>query len=273
MIDPGVPDDLLGHGDGQRQQPQAGQGVPQGSPGQDRRDQGHPPRGSSTSTPSTPSTRKAATTRPGPKDAHLARPGDDRPGVPQRPRRPRLDGDGRLATSPATIGSRQAVDTVLLDGVLDKIPAPPRRAPLPRSTSGTTQKAPRAEKAAALYAKHRTGDRPRLAHARPHLHRTEAIRRRRLPAGGLGPGRPRLHDPRPGPCRSRSTITPTTTSGSPPRRATSAGRKDAIAVARNLVEQPRDPQKNGPNDGGSAQRSGRLRWAEIAGPSTSSGTT
>ena len=39
--------------------------------------------------------------------------------------------------------------------------------------------------------------------------------------------------------------------------------RDAIAVARNLVEQPRDPQKNGPNDGGSAQRSGRARWAEL----------
>jgi peroxiredoxin len=39
--------------------------------------------------------------------------------------------------------------------------------------------------------------------------------------------------------------------------------RDAIAVARNLVEQPRDPQKNGPNDGGSPQRSGRARWSEI----------
>jgi peroxiredoxin len=39
--------------------------------------------------------------------------------------------------------------------------------------------------------------------------------------------------------------------------------RDAIAVARNLVEQPRDPQKNGPNDGGSAQRNGRVRWSEI----------
>ena len=39
--------------------------------------------------------------------------------------------------------------------------------------------------------------------------------------------------------------------------------RDAIAVARNLVEQPRDPQKNGPNDGGSPQRSGRIRWAEV----------
>lgn len=39
--------------------------------------------------------------------------------------------------------------------------------------------------------------------------------------------------------------------------------RDGIAVARNLVEQPRDPNKNGPNDGGSPQRSGRLRWSEI----------
>ncbi len=39
--------------------------------------------------------------------------------------------------------------------------------------------------------------------------------------------------------------------------------RDAIVVARNLVEQPRDPNKNGKNDGGSAQRSGRLRWSEV----------
>ncbi|WP_406700235.1 peroxiredoxin family protein [Singulisphaera sp. Ch08] len=39
--------------------------------------------------------------------------------------------------------------------------------------------------------------------------------------------------------------------------------RDAIAVARNLVEQPRDPAKNGKNDGGSPQRSGRARWAEL----------
>jgi peroxiredoxin len=38
---------------------------------------------------------------------------------------------------------------------------------------------------------------------------------------------------------------------------------DAVAVARNLVEQPRDPNKNGKNDGGSPQRNGRLRWAEV----------
>jgi peroxiredoxin len=39
--------------------------------------------------------------------------------------------------------------------------------------------------------------------------------------------------------------------------------RDAIIVARNLVEQPRDPQKNGKNDGGSPQRSGRARWSEV----------
>ena len=39
--------------------------------------------------------------------------------------------------------------------------------------------------------------------------------------------------------------------------------RDAVAVARNLVEQPRDPNKNGKNDGGSPQRNGRLRWSEV----------
>ena len=39
--------------------------------------------------------------------------------------------------------------------------------------------------------------------------------------------------------------------------------RDAVAVARNLVEQPRDPRLNAKADGGSAQRSGRLRWAEV----------
>ena len=56
----------------------------------------------------------------------------------------------------------------------------------------------RAEKSAALLRQDRAGDRARLAHARPHLHRAQAVRRRGLPAGGLGPGRPRLHVPRPG---------------------------------------------------------------------------
>ncbi len=39
--------------------------------------------------------------------------------------------------------------------------------------------------------------------------------------------------------------------------------KHALAVAKNLVEQPRDPQKNTKGDAGSSQRSGRARWSEI----------
>jgi len=39
--------------------------------------------------------------------------------------------------------------------------------------------------------------------------------------------------------------------------------REAVRVARNLVDQPRDPAKNRKDDGGSAQRSGRLRWSEV----------
>ena len=39
--------------------------------------------------------------------------------------------------------------------------------------------------------------------------------------------------------------------------------RTAIEVARNLVDQPRDPVKNNATDGGSAARSGRLRWSEV----------
>lgn len=39
--------------------------------------------------------------------------------------------------------------------------------------------------------------------------------------------------------------------------------RDAIAIARDLTQQARDPQKNGKNDGGSAQRVGRQRWSEV----------
>jgi len=38
--------------------------------------------------------------------------------------------------------------------------------------------------------------------------------------------------------------------------------RDAIAVAQTRRE-PRDPDKNGKNDGGIRQRSGRLRWVEV----------
>lgn len=39
--------------------------------------------------------------------------------------------------------------------------------------------------------------------------------------------------------------------------------KDGLAVAKDLVDQPRDPGKNHKNDGGSSQRSGRARLTEI----------
>ncbi|MEO6812187.1 MAG: peroxiredoxin family protein [Isosphaeraceae bacterium] len=39
--------------------------------------------------------------------------------------------------------------------------------------------------------------------------------------------------------------------------------REAITIARNLVEEPRDPKQNGPNDGGSCQREGRARWSEL----------
>jgi peroxiredoxin/tetratricopeptide (TPR) repeat protein len=39
--------------------------------------------------------------------------------------------------------------------------------------------------------------------------------------------------------------------------------RDAITVARDLVEQPRDPKRNNKTDGGSPQRNGRARWSEL----------
>ncbi len=48
--------------------------------------------------------------------------------------------------------------------------------------------------------------------------------------------------------------------------------RDAIAVARNLVDQPRDPQKNGPNDGGSPSAMDGSAGPKCS-PVTSSGTT
>ena len=59
------------------------------------------------------------------------------------------------------------------------------------------QAGPRREIGGALR-QDRARDRTRLAHAGPYLHRAEAVCRRRLSAGRLGPRRPRLHDPRPG---------------------------------------------------------------------------
>ncbi len=49
--------------------------------------------------------------------------------------------------------------------------------------------------------------------------------------------------------------------------------RDAIAVARNLVEQPRDPSKNGKNDGGSSQAQRAWPAGRRSSVATNSGTT
>ena len=92
------------------------------------------------------------------------------------------------------IGSRKAVDLVL-ESVLQAEPMHPGRPPLPHPPLGRRQADPRRVLGRPLR-QDRARDRPRLAHARPHLHRPEALRRRRLSAGRLGPGRPRRDGPR-----------------------------------------------------------------------------
>jgi len=163
-----------------------------------------------------------------------------------------MDGSG--------IGSRQALDTVL-DTVLQVEPMHPG-AHHYRIHLWDGFKPIRAEKSAALYAKTAPG----IAHAWHMPGHTYTELKRYADAAYQQEGSARvdhaymIHD-RVMPfeihnyahnnqwlCTSLSHI----------------GRaRDAIAVARNLVEQPRDPAKNGPNDGGSAQRSGRSRWVEI----------
>src|SRR5205823_390920 len=121
------------------------------------------------------------------------------------------------------IGSRQAVDT-LLDTVLQLEPLHPG-AHHYRIHLWDGVKPARAEKSAGLYARSAPG----IAHAW-HM-----------------PGHNYAHN-------NQWLATSLSHIG----RA-----RDAIAVARNLVEQPRDPAKNGKNDGGSPQRSGRARWSEL----------
>ena len=157
------------------------------------------------------------------------------------------------------IGSRQAVDT-LLDTVLQVEPMHPG-AIITAFTFGTVSNrfAPR-NRPPFMPGPRR--DRARLAHAGPHLHRAEAICRRRLSTGGLGPCRPCLHDPRPRDALRDSQLRaqqPVAVHEPQPYRP--GARRHCRGA--NLVEQPRDPQKNGPNDGGSPQRSGRARWAEL----------
>ena len=158
------------------------------------------------------------------------------------------------------IGSRQAVDT-LIESVLEKSPLHPG-AHHYRIHLWDGVKPARAERAAGLYARAAPG----IAHAWHMPGHTYTGLKRYADAAYQQEGSARvdhaymIHD-RVMPfeihnyahnnqwfCTSASNV----------------GRvRDAIAVARNLVEQPRDPQKNNVNDGGSAQRSGRIRWAEV----------
>ena len=140
---------LLGHGDVQRQQSQAGQGISQGGTQAGRPD--HPSRVALSGRARVVPARGCRRPSPAPGLAPGAR--DDRPGVPRRHRRPRLAGDGDLAEfdDGSGIGSRQAVDTVL-DTVLQVEPMHPG-AHHYRIHLWDGSKPIRAEKSAALYAK------------------------------------------------------------------------------------------------------------------------
>ncbi len=158
------------------------------------------------------------------------------------------------------IGSRQAVDT-LLDTVLQVEPMHPG-AHHYRIHLWDGIKPVRAEKSAALYAKTAPG----IAHAWHMPGHTYTGLKRYADAAYQQEGSARVDHA----YMIRDRVMPfeihnyahnnqwLCTSFSHIGRV-----RDAIAVARNLVEQPRDPQKNGPNDGGSPQRSGRARWAEV----------
>jgi len=157
-------------------------------------------------------------------------------------------------------GSRQALD-ITLDSVLDREGMHPG-AHHYRIHLWDHAKAARAEKAAALYAKAAPG----IAHAWHMPGHTYTELKRYADAAYQQEGSARVDHA----YMIRDRIMPfeihnyahnnqwLATSLSHVGRA-----RDAVAVARNLVEQARDPQKNGPNDGGSAQRVGRLRWAEV----------
>ena len=155
--------------------------------------------------------------------------------------------------------SRQALD-VTLESVLDKNPLHPG-AHHYRIHLWDHQKAARAEKAAALYAKSAPG----IAHAWHMPGHTYTELKRYADAAYQQEGSARVDHA----YMIRDWVMPFEIHNYAHNNqwlATSLGHvgraRDAISVSRNLVEQPRDPQKNGPNDGGSSQRSGRLRWAE-----------
>ena len=157
------------------------------------------------------------------------------------------------------IGSRQAID-LLIESVLEREPQHPG-AHHYRIHLWDHQKATRAEKAAAAYAPSAPG----IAHAWHMPGHTYTELRRYADAAYQQEGSARVDHA----YMIRDRIMPFEIHNyfhNNQWLATSLGNvgraREAIAVARNLVEQPRDPQKNGPNDGGSGQRSGRLRWAE-----------
>src|SRR5205823_4913928 len=158
------------------------------------------------------------------------------------------------------IGSRQAVDT-LIDTVLQVEPMHPG-AHHYRIHLWDNVKPARAEKSAALYARSALG----IAHAWHMPGHTYTGLKRYADAAYQQEGSARVDHA----SMARDRIMPFEIHNYAHNNqwlATSLshiGRvRDAVAVARNLVEQPRDPNKNGKNDGGSPQRSGRLRWAEI----------
>jgi len=158
------------------------------------------------------------------------------------------------------IGSRQAVDTVI-DSVFQVEPMHPGGHHY-RIHLWDSSKPIRAEKSAALYAQTAPG----IAHAWHMPGHTYSGLKRYADAAYQQEGSARVDHA----YMTRDRVMPfeihnyahnnqwLCTSYSHIGRV-----RDAIAVARNLAEQPRDPQKNGPNDGGSAQRNGRIRWAEV----------
>ena len=158
------------------------------------------------------------------------------------------------------IGSRQAVDMVL-DSILAREPFHPG-AHHYRIHLWDHNKAVRAEPSAALYASAAPG----IAHAWHMPGHTYTELKRYADAAYQQEGSARVDHS----AMLRDRVMPSETHNYAHNNqwlATSlahVGRaKEAITVARNLVEQPRDPQKNSATDGGSAARSGRLRWSEV----------
>jgi peroxiredoxin len=158
------------------------------------------------------------------------------------------------------IGSRQALDMVL-DTVLQVEPLHPG-AHHYRIHLWDGSKPSRAEKSAALYAKSAPG----IAHAWHMPGHTYTELKRYADAAYQQEGSARVDHA----YMNRDRVMPFEIHNYAHNNQwlctslSHIGRvRDAIAVARSLVEQPRDPAKNGPNDGGSAQRSGRSRWVEV----------